>query len=278
MRYAAFIFGLLTVLFLPASEALGLNADLFPSEVNPGDVFIIRISGAGVSPDALMDGNRFYFSECGEDCFITVGAVKLDARHGRHAITLKSGKDKKTLWLTVKRVSFPVVRFTLPPDKVFLSPQDLKRVEEEEKRLSVIWKTITPRLWDGAFVLPLENEILTSFGTKRIINKKKVSIHKGIDMRGKEGTEVRASNTGKIVFMEELFFGGNTIAIDHGMGIYTIYMHLSGFNVKPGDTVLKGDVIGFVGSTGRATGPHLHYGLKVSGITANPVSILGLLP
>jgi murein DD-endopeptidase MepM/ murein hydrolase activator NlpD len=75
---------------------------------------------------------------------------------------------------------------------------------------------------------------------------------------------------------EELFFGGNTVILDHGQGIYTIYMHLSKFNVSPGDTVSKGDVIGLVGSTGRATGPHLHFGAKVTGINVNPASLINL--
>jgi murein DD-endopeptidase MepM/ murein hydrolase activator NlpD len=123
-------------------------------------------------------------------------------------------------------------------------------------------------------MLPLENETSTLFGTKRILNKKRVSVHKGLDIKWEE--EVKASNSGRVVLAEELFFGGNTIILDHGQGIYTIYMHLSEFNITPEDIISKGDVIGLVGSSGRSTGPHLHFGVKVLNINTNPISLVKL--
>jgi murein DD-endopeptidase MepM/ murein hydrolase activator NlpD len=131
-------------------------------------------------------------------------------------------------------------------------------------------------MWEGKFIAPLENEISTVFGTKRVMNEKWTSVHRGMDIRGKEGEQVRASNSGKVVLSEELFYGGNTLVLDHGQGIFSVYMHLSGFNVKSGDIVSKGDAIGLVGSSGRSTGPHLHFGVKVVGINVNPVSLMKL--
>jgi len=186
------------------------------------------------------------------------------------------GEKKTNLDLAVRDTRFPTQQLTLPREKVFLSRADLKRVESEDERLKTIFETISDRLWKGKFMLPLKNDISTKFGTKRIINKKKVSIHKGMDIKGKKGEEVKASNSGRVVLAEELFFGGNTVIIDHGHGIYTIYMHLSRFNIKPEDIVLKGDVIGFVGSTGRSSNSHLHFGVKVININVNPVSFAGL--
>ena len=87
---------------------------------------------------------------------------------------------------------------------------------------------------------------------------------------------MKASNSGSVVLAEDLFFGGNTVVLDHGLGIYTVYMHLSGFNVTPGLRVSKGDIIGFVGSSGRASGPHLHFGVKIFEINVNPASFLKL--
>jgi murein DD-endopeptidase MepM/ murein hydrolase activator NlpD len=92
-------------------------------------------------------------------------------------------------------------------------------------------------------------------------------------MKGLEGDKVKASNSGRVVIAEELFFGGKTIVLDHGQGIYTIYMHLLRMDVNAGDVVSKGEVIGFVGSSGRATGPHLHFGAKVLNMSVNPVSL-----
>jgi len=149
-------------------------------------------------------------------------------------------------------------------------------VEKENKKLKDIRQNVSERMWEGKFMPPLENEISTVFGTKRVMNEKWTSVHRGMDIRGKEGEQVRASNSGKVVLSEELFYGGNTLVLDHGRGIFSIYMHLSGFNVKSGDIVSKGDAIGLVGSSGRSTGPHLHFGVKVAGINVNPVSLMKL--
>ena len=125
-------------------------------------------------------------------------------------------------------------------------------------------------------MVPLKNDVSMGFGTKRIMNKKVVSVHRGVDIRGKDGEQIKASNSGRIVLAEELFFGGNTIIIDHGQGLYSIYMHLSKFNSELNDSVTRGDVIGYVGSTGRSTGPHLHFGVKVNTVNVNPFSLTKL--
>jgi murein DD-endopeptidase MepM/ murein hydrolase activator NlpD len=165
---------------------------------------------------------------------------------------------------------------SLPEEKVSLSPEDLERVERENERLQGIFETVTERLWEGIFMLPLENDISMGFGTKRIMNRKMISVHRGMDIRGKEGEHIKASNNGRIVLAEELFLGGNTIIIDHGQGLYSIYMHLSKFNSDLNDSVSRGDVIGYVGSTGRSTGPHLHFGVKANTISVNPFSLTRL--
>jgi murein DD-endopeptidase MepM/ murein hydrolase activator NlpD len=200
----------------------------------------------------------------------------METKPGVHTIQLSVGKGKTNLNLVVKDTSFPTVRLSLPEEKVFLSPKNLKRAKREDGRLKSIWQIATDKLWKRSFILPLGNNISAVFGTKRIINQKKVSVHKGMDIKGKAGEEVKASNRGRVVLVEELFFGGNTVILDHGQGIYTIYMHLSKFNVKPGDIVSKGNIIGFVGSSGRASGPHLHFGVKVLNINTNPLSFLKL--
>jgi murein DD-endopeptidase MepM/ murein hydrolase activator NlpD len=178
--------------------------------------------------------------------------------------------------MRVVKDKFETINLTLPEEKVSPSPENIVRIEKEADLLNSIWQIYSERLWKGDFLLPLQNPLSTPFGTKRIINVETVSIHKGLDMKGEEGEEIKASNTGRVVLADELFFGGNTIILDHGQGIFTIYMHMSGFIVSPGDLVSKNDTIGFVGSTGRSTGPHLHFGVKVAGINANPVSLTDL--
>ncbi len=264
------------IIFFAHTSADAFQADVLPYKISPGEAFIIKVTGAKTSrlPSASLAGRKFYFSSCGEGCFVAIGAVDVKTEPGTYTIKLKVGKKKKNLKLFVKHTIFPTQELTLPEDKVFLSPENLKRVKREDKRLKSICRMVSDRLWEGSFIQPLDNDISTEFGTKRIINNKRISVHKGVDIRGQEGEEVKASNDGKVVLAEELFFGGNTIVIDHGQRIYTIFMHLSEFNVKLGDIVSKGNIIGFVGSSGRSSGPHLHFGVKVLNININPVSFV----
>lgn len=261
------------------TPADAFNSEVVPHEIKPGDAFIIKVTDVNIpcpSPTAYISNKRFYFSSCGETCFIAIGVLSLKTKPGTYTINLTVGKQKKTILLVVKPALFPTLKLTLPEDKVFLSPENLKRVKKEQRKLQLLFLKVSEKLWQGNFILPLENDLSTVFGTKRIMNEKKISIHKGIDIRGKTGEKVKASNNGRVVLAKELFFGGNTLIIDHGQGIYTIYMHLSSFNVHPDAIVLKGDTIGYVGSSGRATGPHLHFGVKVLNVNTNPVSLVKL--
>jgi len=274
----AFLIPALCVL-IGYSCADAFQATLLPSRINPGDAFLVKVSEAKKSeiPAASLSGKEILFSRCGEACFIGIGAVALETKPGRHMIHLRMGEKSMQLVLLVKRTRFPTLFLTLPREKVFLSPDDLERAEREEERLQSLWMTMTGRLWEGTFLFPLEHSISTAFGTKRMMNRKVTSIHKGVDIRGKQGDGVRASNHGRVVLAEELFFGGNTVILDHGQGIFTIYMHLSSFAVKPDDLVSTGDLIGSVGSSGRSSGPHLHFGVKLQGISVNPVSFVKLM-
>jgi murein DD-endopeptidase MepM/ murein hydrolase activator NlpD len=131
-------------------------------------------------------------------------------------------------------------------------------------------------MWKGKFIPPLSTSISSPFGVIRVINQGEDSRHRGVDYRGSKGKPIRAINTGIVVLSEELFYGGNTVMINHGGGVYSIYMHLSEFRVKEGDRIKKSDVIGLVGATGRATGPHLHLSVRVRGKSVNPESLFSL--
>lgn len=261
------------------------GADAFQAKVTPqvitqGDIFVLKVTGLDKTefPSAGFGPRELNFAGCGAGCFMAFGAADVDARPGRYKIVVTSGKIKKALALTVKKASFPSLNISLPEEKITLSPEDNARAEQEASLLKSLWQNVTGQLWEGSFMLPLGNAISTGFGVKRIFNGKKTSIHRGIDIKGQEGDEVRASNRGKVALVEDLFFGGRTIVIDHGNGIFSVYMHLSASDVRPDDLVSKGQVIGRVGSSGRASGPHLHYGVKVGDISANPLSLsrLGL--
>jgi hypothetical protein len=285
IRSVALVLFLFSLLYAPVT-ASAFEARLEPRLIKQGDPFFLRVisgeggeggEGTGMDiPRAELNGKEFPFGGCGKGCFVAVASMPVDAEPGEYAIEVSVGESGKALALTVEEGSFPLQELTLPEGKVTLSPEDAKRANLESAKLRALWPRKGERLWEGSFIMPLENSHSTRFGTRRIMNGRKKSVHSGLDIRGGMGEEVRAANSGRVALAEEQFFGGNTLVLDHGQGIYTIYMHLSGFNAAPGQPVSRGEVIGFVGSTGRSTGPHLHYGVKINAVNTNPVSLTKL--
>jgi len=159
------------------------------------------------------------------------------------------------------------------------NPEQIKRADEERQRLREIFDRATPeRLWNGKFRVPLDGVSTGgNFGKRRILNGKPGSPHGGVDFPAITGTPVHAAQRGRVALAEELFFSGNTVVLDHGLGIYTFYGHLSEIDVKVGDDLETGAVLGKVGATGRVTGPHLHWGLTVERARVNPLQIVRLL-
>ncbi len=261
---------------LPSGAALALDAEISPGSVHPGDVFLLRVNGVSEEPTATQGDRRLWFGRCGDGCYLGIGAVALHSAPGRYPVQVSSGGQEKVLHVGVLEKEQPVIRLTLPPSKVTLSAEDRQRVERESQRLAALWERATARFWEGGFIMPLDNEFSTAYGVKRIMNGVKESVHTGLDIRGRRGEPVRAFNYGRVVLADELFYGGNTVVLDHGQAIYSVYMHLSEFRVREGDVVRKADVVGLVGATGRTTGPHLHFTVKVGPVSVNPVSMVEL--
>lgn len=272
------LFLTLTFLLLTCTSVFAFRVELSPDAVSPGDPFVVKVTGTDDRqvPTASLKKKTFPFSRYDDDGFVGIGAVDVTTTPGVYFLTVKVGGKKKKIKLTVERTVFRTQKLTLPRNKVSPSREDSQRVKRENRKLKGLFSKVSERIWHGEFILPLPNEISTGFGTKRIMNRKWKVIHKGLDIRGQEGEEVKAANNGRVALAEELFYGGNTVVLDHGQGIYTVYMHLSRFNLGIDDLVSKGDVIGLVGMTGRATGPHLHFGVKVMNLNANPVSFMEL--
>lgn len=175
---------------------------------------------------------------------------------------------------------FAVESLKVAPGFVELSPDDRARADKEGQHIHEIWARITPeRLWTGRFRMPLDgNRTGHNFGKRRVLNGKPQSPHTGLDIGAPAGTPIHASQCGHVVLAENLFFSGNTVIIDHGLGVYTFYGHMKSMKVAEGDDVNVGSVIGEVGATGRATGPHLHWTLIVDGARVNPLGIVRLGP
>ncbi|HUK32246.1 MAG TPA: M23 family metallopeptidase [Candidatus Acidoferrum sp.] len=182
--------------------------------------------------------------------------------------------------VTVRAGHFAIEKLTVDQKYVEPNPEDAARAEKEGERLNAIYATRTAeKMWNGNFRFPLAGPRRGSnFGTRRILNGEARSPHSGLDIHAATGTPVHASQRGRVVLAEELYFAGTTVVLDHGMGIYTSYLHLSKIDVKEGDLVDAGALIGLVGATGRVTGPHLHWGLEVNESRVNPLQILPPLP
>jgi murein DD-endopeptidase MepM/ murein hydrolase activator NlpD len=173
---------------------------------------------------------------------------------------------------------FAIERLKVARGFVDLSPQDGARAVRESEHMHAILARVTPeRLWTGRFRFPLAGRPRGhNFGRRRVLNGEPRSPHTGLDIPASRGTPIHAAQSGRVVLAENMFFSGNTVILDHGLGIYTFYGHMKRIGVKEGEEVKAGAIIGLVGSTGRATGPHLHWGLIVDGARVNPLGILRL--
>jgi murein DD-endopeptidase MepM/ murein hydrolase activator NlpD len=190
-------------------------------------------------------------------------------------IKISQSSHEEVLGIKVVDKDYGVRRLKLPEKMVNLDEKSLKRVNNESAKLRKIWKApASDPLWSGPFLKPIDGEVIGPFGRRSIINEQPRSPHTGVDLRGNRGTPVKASNNGKVVLTADHFFTGKTVILDHGGEILSMYFHLDKIVVQKDDIVRKGDIIGHVGSTGRATGPHLHWGIRINGARINPMRLI----
>jgi murein DD-endopeptidase MepM/ murein hydrolase activator NlpD len=198
-------------------------------------------------------------------------AVAVETQNGGHLHC--------TEMVDVQEGHFATENLTVKKQFVEPDPAQLARAEAETKRLREIFDHVTPeRLWEGPFREPLDGEFKgTNFGKRRVLNGQPGSPHSGVDFPAPTGTPVHSAQSGRVVLAEPLYFSGNTVIVDHGLGIYTFYGHFSEIDAKVGEEVKSGTVLGKVGATGRVTGPHLHWGLEVERARVNALDIVRVL-
>lgn len=177
--------------------------------------------------------------------------------------------------LAVRARSFGREDLTLPDARVRLGDESLRRVSREKAEIDALWARSSPaRLWSGPFLTPVAGRPGSPFGLRRWINGERRSFHTGVDIKAPAGTPVLAANKGRVSMVGDHFFAGKSVFVDHGLGLYTMYFHLSEVRVEPGQHVERGEELGRVGSTGRATGPHLHWGVRLGGARVDPESLI----
>lgn len=213
--------------------------------------------------------------------FVGLLGIDLQDVPGMHDLTVQivQAEHSRTLAYRVEVVKekFRVEHLKLPKDKVDLDEQGLARWKAEQEQVKEALATDSQsRLWQPSFVEPVSGKRTGIFGSVRIMNGQARNPHNGEDIGAPTGTDVAATNDGVVRLTVDHIFSGKGVFLDHGLGFYSMYFHLSDVLVKDGESVKAGQVIGKVGATGRATGPHLHWGVKLNGARVNPYALLDL--
>jgi murein DD-endopeptidase MepM/ murein hydrolase activator NlpD len=266
----------LAALLLPAwAWAAGAGEALPKTSAVPGGVVTIPIEGAAdARPVATLDGARvMVLREDGR--WLAVVGIPLDAKPGRLTLVVGRGGGKEQRTFDVAAKSYAVQKLTVAPGQVNLSKRDLERVDAEKQKIRAALKAFTDRPPASLRLLPpVPGERSSSYGLRRFFNGQPRSPHTGMDIAAAAGTPIAAAADGTVADIGDYFFNGNTVILDHGSGLVTMYCHLSRTDVKAGDRIVAGQTIGAVGSTGRVTGPHLHFGVTLNGTMVDPALFL----
>lgn len=258
-----------------------------PQEVFPGQPFVAEIVAAGEHgqpPEVTVFWNGKTVPvqmDAHEGAWR--GAVLLGVPHGseqeprtlRADVRTAAGRETVERELALLARQYPEQHLNVDRKYVEVAQSDLDRHAAERARVvAALSRMELRRQWELPMLRPVPGQVSSAYGLTRYFNGKPRKPHMGVDLRGAEGTVIRACADGEVVLAEEHFFSGKSVYIDHGQGVVSMYFHLSAIGVAPGDRVRRGEVVGMVGSTGRVTGPHLHFGLAVQGELVDPLPLL----
>jgi murein DD-endopeptidase MepM/ murein hydrolase activator NlpD len=274
------IFILVLVLCLPhvvhaQQKAVQPEITFDPAQPGPGDLLVVTVKNAAGPVKGTFNGKKIYFNPSKKSLKAIV-AIDYFTEPGKYDLDISSNGIVHKEIVEVIKKEYEVQHLTLPRNMVELSPRDEARAEREQRRLAAIWPKETSRSWKGDFVNPLDGDIITPFGVRRLINDIPKSPHTGVDVRGNKGDKIIAPNDAVVALIDNQFFSGKSLILNHGQGIYTMFFHLSKVLVKRGQAIKKGQAIALVGETGRATGPHLHWGVRIQGSRVDPLELVHL--
>ena len=244
----------------------------FCGEVRQGEILIGK---AKPQEEVILNGEKILTTADGE-FLLSFGRDEINTQQLQVLQNMGGGADYQ---FAVGKTDWDIQNIKgVPPRKVTPSDSDLEAIQLEGKVVKAALKGVEDKTyWKKGFIMPVEGRISGKFGGQRILNNIPKSPHQGIDIAAKAGTPIKASSDGEVVLAyPDLFYSGNVVVIDHGFGLQTIYAHMQDMKVKRGDMVKQGDIIGTVGQTGRATGPHLHFGASLRNVRVNPQSLLKL--
>ncbi len=248
--------------------------ELPPSRPAPGGIAVVSLGNSAAVPIATFNGQRVMVLPCDNGWCAMVG-IGLEVKPGQQTVSVKRGNERAAATFTVKPKQYEVQRLTIKDKgQVNLSPEDLKRYERDKEAITrafTTWTQIDPQLH---LALPVAGRLSSPFGLQRYFNGEPRAPHSGIDIAAAEGTPIRAPAAGTVIEVGNYFFNGNTVFLDHGQGLITMYNHMKRITVKSGTHVETGETIGEVGKTGRVTGPHLHWGVSLNNNRVDPLLLL----
>lgn len=246
----------------------------------PGGVAIVDVGAANEAEPRVRFGGHQVLTVVDGDRRKAVIGIGLSTRPGRYEVEIIDERTPaRTTDIQVMAKKYVEQRLKVPQSQVDLSPEDSKRVAEEQKRIRKSLDTFSNTA-PATFALrqPVNGPRSSSFGLRRVFNGQARNPHSGMDIAASTGTAILAPADGVVLDTGEFFFNGGTVFLDHGRGFITMYCHLSAWEVKPGDEVKAGQEIAKVGATGRVTGPHLHFGVMLNGSWVDPALFLPLPP
>jgi murein DD-endopeptidase MepM/ murein hydrolase activator NlpD len=206
----------------------------------------------------------------------------LDDKEGEYKLKISvegknNNQEEREIVIDLKERKSKEQRLTLPDNLAVFSEIEVKKIEDENNSLNGLFKNQnSPKYWDSKFLYPLQGKNKNNFGVKRFINGEERSRHNGVDIGAKCGAKILAPATGKVILCDDFFLAGKGLVIDHGLGLYSMYFHLSKFGNKCNDLIKKGEIVGYVGKTGRATGCHLHWAVRVRNAKIDPDALMNL--
>jgi hypothetical protein len=277
----AFAFAL--TLLAPPARA-GEPITVVPAVARPGDAVLVRVApgatGGAVPEGITLAGRPLRFWAHGEESW-AVGALPIETPPGPVKLEVAggpSGQVRSTATLQVVDAGFPskvlhvAPAFVTPPAKV------KKRIAADRAAFAAAYASVEPGppVFAASFAWPHPGLHGGRFGDQRTFNGKKESVHYGLDIDAPRGAPVRAANDGQVILARNCYYSGKTVVISHGADLYTLYFHMDRLDVVPGARVRQGDRLGIVGSTGRSTGPHLHWSAKVGELYVDPESLMGI--
>ncbi len=248
---------------------------LAPEPAARGGVHLltVTVSTPGDHVSGSFMGTEIPFEPADDGTFQGLVGIDLGAKPGDHLLTLRTSKGVSAFKVPVEDRDFGVRRFTVKESK--LTPELLQRIDRETNLLEELWKRRSPRrLWKAPFIRPVSGKITGTFGKASFINGKPRSPHSGVDFRADRNENILCSNDGTAVLVKDLYYAGNSVFVDHGQGLYTMYFHLDRPLVREGATVRRGQPVGLAGSTGRSTGVHLHWGVRLNGARVDPLELI----